>query len=68
MSVAHDTSVLVRIADLSAQALAQDGAVKTEEFLAACSEVLPIVGQFPISYSGTRAGGRASDLNVVELL
>ena len=46
MSLAPDASVFVRIASLSAQALAQDGAVKTEEFLAACSEVLPIVGDF----------------------
>lgn len=44
MASAPDTSVFVRIADLSAQALAQDGGVRTEEFLAACSEVLPIVG------------------------
>jgi hypothetical protein len=44
MSVSPDASVFVRIASLSAQALAEDGAVKTEEFLAACSEVLPIVG------------------------
>ncbi len=37
--------MFVRIANLSARALAGDGQVKTTEFLAACSEVLPIVGE-----------------------
>ena len=42
--VAEDQSVFLRIAKLSAEALAPGGGVRTDAFLAACSEVLPIVG------------------------
>lgn len=44
MAGVEEQSVFLRIAALSAEALAPGGAVYTTAFLAACSEVLPIVG------------------------
>ncbi len=45
MNTAEGDSTFQRIAKLSANALTPDGGVDSVEFLAACSEVLPIVGE-----------------------
>ena len=45
-------SVFVRIATLSAEALTPEGTVRTLDFLAACSEVLPIIGERRVLLGG----------------
>lgn len=54
MNTAEGDSTFQRIAKLSANALTPDGGVDSVEFLAACSEVLPIVGEL-VSHSNYQA-------------
>ncbi len=49
MRAAADQPVFLRIARLSAEALAPGGGVRTDAFLAACNEVLPIVGTWQVA-------------------
>mmetsp|Transcript_19346 Transcript_19346/g.58475 ORF Transcript_19346/g.58475 Transcript_19346/m.58475 type:complete len:209 (+) Transcript_19346:161-787(+) len=54
MAGVEEQSVFLRIAALSAEALAPGGAVYTTAFLAACSEVLPIVEKLGTAFAMVR--------------